>query len=69
MQPLYAVERPGFEKLVAKLDPKYTLPSRNYFSETEIPRLYNAMRDNLVSPQLKKPSSGLSSKSILTSRR
>ena len=39
MQPLYAVERPGFKKLVAKLDPKYTLPSRNYFSETEIPRL------------------------------
>jgi len=25
MQPLYAVERPGFKKLVAKLDPKYAL--------------------------------------------
>ena len=37
MQPLYAVERPGFKKFVAKLDPKYALPSRNHFSETEIP--------------------------------
>ena len=35
MQPLYAMERPGFKKLVAKLDPKYTLLSRNYFSETD----------------------------------
>ena len=53
MQPLYAVERPGFKKLVAKLDPKYALPSRNYFSETEIPGLYNKIRDNVVEPQLK----------------
>ena len=37
MQPLYVVERPGFKKLVAKRDPKYALPSRNHFSETEIP--------------------------------
>ena len=53
LQPLYAVERSGFKKLVTKLDPKYALPSRNYFSETEIPRLYNEIRDNLVRPQLK----------------
>ena len=33
MQPLYAVERSGFKKLVAKLDPKYALPSRNYFQK------------------------------------
>ena len=53
MQPLYAVERPGFKKLVAKLDPKYALPSRNHFSEIEIPGLYNDLRDNVVRPQLK----------------
>jgi len=53
MQPLYAVERSGFKRLVTKLDLKYALPSRNYFSETEIPRLYNEIRDNLVRLQLK----------------
>ena len=33
MQPLYAVEKPGFKKLVAKLDPKYALSSRNQFQK------------------------------------
>jgi len=47
MQPLYAVERrPGFKKLVAKLDPRYALPSRNYFLEIEILRFSNQIRDN-----------------------
>ena len=31
----------------------YALPSRNYFSETEIPGLYNKIRGNVVQPQLK----------------
>lgn len=53
MPPLYAVERSGFKRLIAKLDPKYALPSRNHFSETEIPGLYNEMRDSVVRPQLK----------------
>jgi len=52
MHPIYSVERPGFKRLVAKLDPKYVLPSRNYFSETEIPGLYNEVRDNVVYPKI-----------------
>ena len=53
MQPLYTVEIPGFKRLVSKLDPKCALPSRNYISETEIPGLYNQVRDNAVKPQLR----------------
>ena len=53
MHPLYSVERPGFKRLVSKLDPKYVLPSRNYFSDTEIPGLYNQVRDNVVYPKIK----------------
>jgi len=34
MHPIYIVERPEFKRVVAKLDPKYVLPSQNYFSET-----------------------------------
>ena len=53
IHPLYSVERPGFKRLVSKLDPKYVLPSRNYFSDTEIPGLYNEVRDNVVYPKIK----------------
>ena len=41
MQPYYTVERPGFKKMVSKLNPRYKLPSRKHFSQQEIPRLYN----------------------------
>ena len=44
---LYAVERLEFKKFVAKLDPEYSLWSRNYFSDTEIPGLHNEIRDNV----------------------
>ena len=41
VQPMYTVERPGFKHLVAKLNPRYELPSRKHFSEYELPKLYN----------------------------
>ena len=50
MQPFYTVEKPDFQKMVNVFDPNYTLPSRNYFSEKEIPRLYSQVRDNVVKP-------------------
>ena len=28
MQPFYTVEKPGFRRMVRRLDPKYSLPSR-----------------------------------------
>lgn len=54
MQPFYSVEKPGFRNLVSKLDPRYVLPSRKCFSETEIPCLYNETRDGVVKPALQK---------------
>ena len=40
--------------MVHVFDSKYTLPSRNYFSEKDIPRMYSEVRDNVVSPALTK---------------
>ena len=53
MHPLCTVERPGFQHLVSKLDPRYVLPSRKYFTQQEIPRLYCEVRDNVVLKKLK----------------
>ena len=49
---MYTVERPGFKHLVAKLNPHYELPSRKHFSEYELPKLYNHVRDSIVKPKL-----------------
>ena len=56
MQPFYTVEKQGFQKMVSVFDPKYILPSRNYFSEKEIPRMYSEVRDNIVNPAVTKAS-------------
>ena len=48
MQPYYTVERPGFKNLVSKLNPCYKLPSRKYFSQQEIPRLYNTVKGSIM---------------------
>ena len=56
MQPFHTVEKQDFQKMVHVFDSKYTLPSRNYFSEKEIPRMYSEVRDNVVSPALTKAS-------------
>ena len=46
--PLYTVEKPGFRQIVAKLNPRYDLPSRKYFSSREIPGLYSSVCDNVL---------------------
>ena len=45
---LHTVEKPGFRHLVAKLDPKYNLPSRKYFSKQEIPSLFAQVRTDIM---------------------
>ena len=51
--PLSTVDRPGFRFMVSKLNPRYQLPSRRHFSDSEIPSLYSHVRDNVVAPMLK----------------
>lgn len=50
MQPFYTVEKSGFKQMVKSLDLKYSLPSRKYFSDTEIPRLYTETKERVVIP-------------------
>ena len=52
MQPVYTVEKSGFIFLVSKLNPRYSLQSRKYFTEVEIPKLYVEVRDTVVKPKL-----------------
>lgn len=42
--PFTMVERPGFLKIINTAAPHYKVPSRNYFSKTEIPNLYNTVK-------------------------
>ena len=53
MQPYNTVEKPGFKAMVAKLNPRYKIPSRKHFAEQEIPRLYNSVKETNVTPKLK----------------
>ena len=39
-QPLSVVDNEGFRRLLEHLEPRYSLPSRKYFSETAPPELY-----------------------------
>ena len=48
MLPIYSVEKPGFRDMLKKFDPQYEVPSRKYFSETAIPKLYNDERERVV---------------------
>ncbi|XP_078476198.1 E3 SUMO-protein ligase ZBED1-like [Lampetra planeri] len=41
MQPFCTVEMPGFKQLVSKLNPKYDMPGRTFFTTKAVPELYN----------------------------
>ncbi|XP_026111248.1 zinc finger BED domain-containing protein 1-like [Carassius auratus] len=45
--PIYTVDRFGFKQLVKKLNSKYELPSRNFFMNNEIPKLYTETRGTI----------------------
>ena len=44
-QPFSTVEKPGFKRMISKLNPRYQLPSRRYFIEHEIPQLYSEIKE------------------------
>jgi len=47
MSPSYTVEKSGFMKMLAKFNPRYDLPSRNYFSRIAIPSLYSEVKSEI----------------------
>ena len=52
MMPIYSVEKEGSVRLFHSLDSQYELPSRKYFSNVAIPKLYAQTRD-VVSSEIK----------------
>lgn len=47
IMPIYSVEKRGFKEMLQAFDQRYELPSRKYFSQTAIPKLYNKTRDGV----------------------
>ncbi|XP_052456561.1 E3 SUMO-protein ligase ZBED1-like [Carassius gibelio] len=47
MTPIHTVSKVGFQKMIRTLDKRYQLPSRNYFSQVAIPKIYNSRRDEV----------------------
>ncbi|XP_034040262.1 zinc finger BED domain-containing protein 1-like [Thalassophryne amazonica] len=47
MVPFQTVERRGFKTMIGAIEPRYELPSRKYFTETEMPRLYSELREKV----------------------
>lgn len=45
--PIYTVDKCGFKQLVRKLNSKYELPSRNFFMNNEIPKMYTETRETI----------------------
>ncbi len=41
LHPYSIVENQGFRALLHTLEPRYTIPSRRYFTDTAIPKLYS----------------------------
>ena len=48
MMPIYTVEKSGFQQLLKDFDPRYQLPSRKYFSQQAIPKLYNETKESIL---------------------
>jgi len=44
MQPYRSVEKPGFKQLMNTLCPNFKTPSRKYFSDHKIPKMYDEIR-------------------------
>lgn len=49
MMPINTVTKDGFVSLITKLDRRYQIPSRTYFSQVAIPKMYDACRETMES--------------------
>ena len=48
LRPFSVVQNVGFKYLLSTLEPRYTVPSRQYFSDTALPKLYEEVKQSLV---------------------
>uniref|UniRef100_A0A3Q2CX90 BED-type domain-containing protein n=1 Tax=Cyprinodon variegatus TaxID=28743 RepID=A0A3Q2CX90_CYPVA len=48
IRPYCVVEKEGFRYLLDTLEPRYSIPSRQHFSESLIPKLYAKVRDRVI---------------------
>ena len=46
--PIHSVERTGFKAMLKTFDPRYQIPSRNYFSRTALPSLYCSTKERVA---------------------
>ena len=49
VQPYSVVEDAGFKNLLGILEPKYSIPSRKYFSTKVVPEMYESTRSRVQS--------------------
>ena len=49
MRPLSVVESPSFRNILAKAEPRYDVPSRTYYKDTFIPKLYETTKSAIIS--------------------
>lgn len=47
-QPISMVEDVGFKQVLKTLEPRYQCPSRRYFTETIIPKIYAGMKEEVL---------------------
>ncbi|XP_051771149.1 E3 SUMO-protein ligase ZBED1-like [Ctenopharyngodon idella] len=47
MIPIHTVGKPGFQKLMKTTVPLYKSPSEKFFSKTELPRMYNSLKEEV----------------------
>ena len=47
LQPYSVVENEGFQNLLGILEPRYVIPSRKYFTDTAIPKLYSEVKEEV----------------------
>ncbi|XP_069106896.1 E3 SUMO-protein ligase ZBED1-like [Argopecten irradians] len=47
LRPYSVVENTGFKHMLSVLEPRYRVPSRQYFSENAVPELYNSVKERV----------------------